>query len=145
MRSSLVGLMIAGMVFWAGPAAAQGLAFEIPMPNWDQPYQEQYMDMGPMSVPDYHQQYEEQLRQDRLRQDRLRQDRLRREREHREWMAQLEADQRARRAEADAERRFQQMLEIERERAAIENERNWVDQMRGNRCSGNWGVQNDCK
>lgn len=106
------------------------------MPNWDQPYQEQYMGMGPMSVPDYHQQYEEQLRQDRLRQ----------EREHREWMAQLEADQRAREAEADAERRFQQMLEIERDRAAIENERNWVDQMRGNRCSGNWGVQtwNEC-
>ena len=154
MRSSLVGLMIAGMVFWAGPAAAQGLAFEIPMPNWDQPYQEQYMDMGPMSVPDYHQQYESNsgrtAQAGPLRQDRLRQDRLRQEREDRRrrgggagrgdvlerTAARMDGAVRSgpKGAQGGGRRRgaaSSRCLRSNASGAAIENERNWVDQMRG--------------
>lgn len=135
MRRTLMCAICAGML-WATPVAAQGLGgFEIPMPDWDQPYQSQDMDRGLGSVPDYHSQYLQEEREYRRRQ----------EQEHRQWMADFEADKRAREAEAAAERRHQEMLEIERERNFIEQNKAWSEQMWRSRCLGRGVAPPECR
>jgi len=54
----------------------------------------------------------------------------------------IEEDERA----WQAQERAREMRQHQQYMRGLADEQNWVDQMRGNRCSGNWGVQtwNEC-